>query len=147
MEENKTDELVQSIQTLNKENDNLREKLAEFEAKEAERAKEEEIKKRVAEELKKIKEQEEEEAEPEKEEEPESKGVVDEPAEEAEAEVKEAFAFVSIGPGGINYKRKGPHLTMTKEYFAEFDNEVRNLDWMKGVRWIPNNTVEVEAND
>ncbi len=131
MEEN-TDELVKVSQTLTKENDELKVKLEEFEAKEAEVAKEAEIKKRVAEELAKLKEEEEEEK-PDKEEEPESKGVVDEPAEEAPAEVKEKFIF------------EGNDLTMSPKYFAEFDNEVRGLEWMKEVRWIPNGVTEVNA--
>jgi len=121
MEEDK--ELVNSIKTLNDENDVLRKKVEEFETAKALSEKEAEIKKRVDEELKKIKEEEQEE---EPEEEPESKGVVDEPKEEAPAVVKENFIM------------KNGDLTMAPHYWKEFDSEVKSLDFLKEVRWLPN---------
>lgn len=132
--EEKTDELVASIQTLTKENDELRASLKEFEDKKALEEKEEEIKKRVQEELKKLEEEAEEEVEdkPDKEEEkaeeePESKGVVDAPEEKAKTVVKEQFVI------------ENGDLTMNPEYWKEFDDSILDIDSkLKDVRWIPN---------
>jgi len=141
MEEDK--DILKTVETLTKENDELREKLEEIQKKEKEAIEKEEFEAKVKEEvekrLKEMKEKEEEKKEEEEkvetkeEEKPEPKGEVAEASIEKKVQEKEIF----------EEDRKG-NLTMTEEYWQEWDNSIRNLDWIDSkVKWTAN---KIEGN-
>lgn len=138
-EEIKTDELVKTIQTLTKENDELKVKVEEIDKVKEQEKKETEITKRVQEELDKKKtvkkgeeededEEEKKKKEPKKtdeKEKPKSKGVV---SEKKDVDLKESHDIFEVTESG--------DLTMTHEAWKEFDNSIRDTSYMNQVKWF-----------